>query len=137
MRTTKGRIVTLLLALCVLLTAVSVIFMTGCNNSGKNERGSGATTFSFKVVHKDGSEKTFTIHTDKATLGDALVDEKLIEGEQSTYGLYVKTVDGETLDYDTDQYYWSLLIDGEYAMTGVDSTNVEEGKTYSFVAAKG
>ena len=111
--------------------------MTGCNNSGKNERGSGATTFSFKVVHKDGSEKTFTIHTDKATLGDALVDEKLIEGEQSTYGLYVKTVDGETLDYDTDQYYWSLLIDGEYAMTGVDSTNVEEGKTYSFVAAKG
>ena len=45
----------------------------------------------------------------------------LIEGEDSEYGLFVKTVDGITANED-NQEWWSLTIDGEMAMTGVDST---------------
>ena len=74
----------------------------------------------------------FQIHTDKTTVGDALVELGLIEGEESEYGLYVKTVNGVTVDYDTDGKYWAFYVDGAYAQTGADSTEVTAGATYTF-----
>ena len=58
----------------------------------------------------------------------------LIAGEDSDYGLYVKTVNGVTVDYDTDGKYWAFYVDGEYAATGVDSTDITAGATYTFKA---
>ena len=49
----------------------------------------------------------------------------------------VETVCGETLDYNTDHMYWAFYIDGEYAMTGVDSTPAENGRTYRLEATAG
>ena len=43
-----------------------------------------------------------------------------------------KTVNGMTADYDKDGVYWAFYIDGEYAMTGVDATNITEGAQYAF-----
>ena len=99
--------------------------------------GEGQTTFGFTVTHKDGKQKQFEVATDKKTVGEALLDAELISGDAGDYGLYVKTVDGETLDFETDGYYWSFLIAGEYAQTGVDMTDIEDGKTYEFKAEKG
>ena len=101
-----------------------------------NVLGVGATVFDFVVVDKDGKETKFEIHTDKKTVGEALLELKLIEGEAGAYGLYVKKVNGITADYDVDQTYWAFYINGEMAMTGVDSTNVEAGATYSFKVEK-
>ena len=60
----------------------------------------------------------------------------LIAGDESEYGLYVKQVNGITADYDVDQTYWAFYINGEMAMTGVDTTDVEAGATYSFKVEK-
>ena len=98
------------------------------------EVGEGATKFDFVVVSLDGTEKKFLVSTDKTTVGEALIDANLIAGEESAYGLYVKTVDGTTLDYDKDGKYWAFYIDGEYAMTGVDATDIEAGRVYTFKA---
>ena len=98
--------------------------------------GEGTTVFSFIVVDGEGEEATFEIHTDKATVGEALLELELIEGEEGAYGLYVKTVNGITADYDVDQTYWGFYINGEMAMTGVDATEVEAGATYSFKVEK-
>lgn len=96
----------------------------------------GTLSFTLEVVDGDGNTTNFTINTTKATVGEALLDEGLIEGEESEYGLYVKTVNGVTADYDVDQTYWAFYIDGEYASTGVDQTNVVDGSTYSFKVEK-
>ena len=98
--------------------------------------GEGQTVFSFHVTDADGNETNFEIHTDKETVGDALLELDLIAGEDSEYGLYVKTVNGITADYDKDQTYWAFYVNGEYAQTGVDSTNVTAGDTYSFKVEK-
>lgn len=98
--------------------------------------GEGETMFLFTVVDKDGNETNFEIHTDKEIVGEALLDLELIAGDDGEFGLYVKTVNGITADYDVDQTYWAFYVDGEYAMTGVDATNIEEGKTYSFKVEK-
>lgn len=98
--------------------------------------GEGQTVFTFNVTDADGNETNFEIHTDKETVGDALLELDLIAGEDSEYGLYVKTVNGITADYDKDQTYWAFYVNGEYAQTGVDSTNVTAGDTYSFKVEK-
>ena len=101
-----------------------------------NKLGEGKTQFNFTVVDKDGKETAFDIHTDKTTVGDALLELGLIAGEEGAYGLYVKQVNGITADYDVDQTYWAFYVNGEYAMTGVDATNVEDGASYSFKVEK-
>lgn len=98
--------------------------------------GEGATEFTLEVIDGEGNATYFAVNTDAKTVGEALVDCKLIEGEDSEYGLYVKTVNGITADYDVDQTYWAFYINGEYAMTGVDSTEVVEDCTYSFKVEK-
>ena len=99
------------------------------------EFGSGSKTV---VVEVKAEEQlvTFTIQTDKDTVGAALLEHGLIAGEESQYGLYVKAVNGITADYDVDQSYWAFYINGEYAMTGVDSTEITEGAKYRFEYTK-
>lgn len=96
--------------------------------------GEGETEFSFTATLLDGTEKTYTVKTDKTIVGDALVDAGLISGTEGDFGLYVDTVCGEYHKWEDDGKYWAFYIDGEYAMTGVDMTNIEEGKSYSFKA---
>lgn len=99
-------------------------------------KGEGATVFYFHVVDKDGGETKFEIHTDKTTVGEALLELGLIEGEEGPYGLYVKKVNGITADYDVDGTYWSFYVGDEYGMTGVDMTTIEFGATYAFKVSK-
>ena len=98
------------------------------------ELGEGAKSFPFEVTDVDGSTKYYTVHTDAETVGEALVALGLIAGEDSEFGLYVKTVNGVTVDYDQDGKYWAFYVDGEYAATGVDSTDITAGATYTFKA---
>lgn len=140
--------------LCMLLIVAMAFTTVGCgtkdnddNNQPSTEAqgqleneskvlGEGQTKFSFIVVDKDGNETSFEIHTDKTTVGDALLELELIAGDAGDFGLYVKTVNGITADYDVDQTYWAFYVNGEYAMTGVDSTTIEDGASYSFKVEK-
>ncbi len=122
------------LILCVVLIAAMALFAAGCGDSNDNVLGKGDTGFTFTVTDPSGKESTYEILTDEDIVGDALTGLGLISGEEGDYGLYVKTVDGTTLDYETDGKYWAFYVNGEYAMTGVDTTEIVEGATYSFVA---
>ncbi|MBQ9120161.1 MAG: DUF4430 domain-containing protein [Lachnospiraceae bacterium] len=110
---------------------------TGVSDSQETQVvGEGKTKFLFNVVDKDGNETKYEIHTEKEMVGDALLELELIEGDQGAYGLYVKKVNGITADYDTDKTYWAFYVNGEYASSGVDTTKIEEGKTYTFKVEK-
>lgn len=151
--------------LCMMLIVAMALGTVGCNTKQQEEKvtesvtqevadnnqsvteeenvegevqavGEGQTKFLFTVVDKDGNETNFEVHTDKETVGEALLDLELIAGEDSEYGLFVKEVNGITADYDVDQTYWAFYVDGEYAMSGVDTTVIEEGKAYAFKVEK-
>ena len=98
--------------------------------------GQGATAFAFVIVDKEGNETAITVKTDKKMVGEALLDEKIVEGEMGDYGLYVKKINGIEADYNVDQTYWAFYIDGEYAMTGVDVTEIAPGVTYMMKVEK-
>lgn len=99
--------------------------------------GEGKKSFDFTVKDADGNEKAYVIKTNAETVGEALLELGLIEGEEGPYGLYVKSVCGKRYDYDEDGKYWAFFIDGEYAMTGADATEIEDGKIYSFQSVEG
>lgn len=98
--------------------------------------GEGSKQFNFGVYDLDGAETWFEIHTDDDTVGAALLELGLIEGDEGPYGLYVKTVNGITADYDKDKVYWAFYVNDDYAASGVDTTEIEEGAVYSFRLAK-
>lgn len=86
----------------------------------------GAKAVAVEVVHGDGSTKEFTCHTDAEYLGEVLVSEGLAEGEDSAYGLFITTVDGETAQ-DSLRQWWCITKGGERVETGVDTTPINHG----------
>ncbi len=98
------------------------------------EVGEGQTIFNFTVVDADGNTKHYKVSTDKKTVGEALLEVELIDGEEGPYGLYVKTVDGKSYDYTRDGKYWAFYANGELSPTGVDMTDIKEGESYAFKA---
>ena len=96
----------------------------------------GDKTVTVKVVHADQSEKEFTYETDDEYLGELLTEEGLVEGETSEYGMYITKVDGEQAVFETDNAYWALYENGEYASTGVDQTVLDNGDEFSLVTPR-
>ncbi len=136
------------LIVCIVLVAAIALFTTACNGNkdegtteapdtsnsqvADTELGQGDTKFTFIVTDADGKDTTFQIKTDKKTVGEALMELNLIEGEEGPYGIYVKTVNGVTYDYDKDKKYWAFYEGDAYGAQGAELTEIVDGATYSF-----
>ena len=134
----------LTLILIALLTLFSLVACADVDKTGAwetatydrdTELGEGAKTVIVKVIAEE-QELTFTIHTDKQTLADALLEHKLVDGEDGPYGLYIKKVNGIVADYDTDQTYWSLSKSGTDMMVGADGAEIADGEQYELTRKK-
>ncbi len=141
---------------CIVLIAAMALVTCGCTKAPSKDGsaatvetpqqpglengktyGQGATAFPLTVTHADGTSISVTIATDKTVVGEALQALGILAGEEGPYGLYIKTVDRETLDYNTHGMYWSFYVNDAYAMTGVDQTTIEPGVSYALKAEKG
>lgn len=94
-----------------------------------------AANFTVIVVHKDGTEKTFTYGTNEEYLGPVLVAEGLLE-EPATPGFY-DTVDGEKADWSAEQSYWAFYVGEDYASKGLDETPIHDGDTFKLIYTVG
>lgn len=129
--------------LSMVLVVAMALCMTACNSNNDNQVNDQQQqeqqvekTFTFVSVDAEGKETKTEVSTGKKTVGEALVEEGLVAGEDGQYGLMVTTVNGVTVDYEKDGAYWAFYIDGEYAQTGVDATDVVDGSTYMFKVEK-
>lgn len=126
----KNKKILIIAAVVLLLIAGALLLIEGSKKPVPIE---GSKTITVTVIQEGVEDKVFTIHTDAEFLRGALEQEKLIEGTESQYGLYVTTVDGVTVDESLRQ--WWCLNDGEGNMldTGVDSTPIADGDAFQFV----
>lgn len=133
--------------LALFLSALMLLSLVGCGGNAGQPAGNkviedGATigegdkSFVTEVVDADGNTVKFTVQTNEKTVGEALQKLGVIDGEEGDYGLYIKTVNGITADYNKDGVYWAFYVDGEYAMTGADMTDVVDGTVYTFRVEK-
>ena len=140
-----------LLSLVLAFVLTAALALTGCSgkpaettspietpdSTGSSDftiLGEGEKSFELTIVDKEGVTHPYMIHTDAEMVGQALLELGLIEGEEGPYGLYIKSVLGQVLDYETDGMYWSFYVGTEYAMTGVDLTPIIEGEHYQLKA---
>ena len=142
----KNNSIKKLLALVLVFVLTAAAALTGCGttpaettappaeNLDVTVLGEGSKTLDLTIVDKEGVSHLYQIHTDEEMVGFALIKHELIEGEEGPYGMYIKSVLGQTLDYETDGMYWSFYVDGEYALTGVDQTHITGGSSYMLKA---
>lgn len=117
-----------LLVLVLLIAAAAAAYLLN-----KPEPGEGTKSITVEVIHGDGSAKTFDYTTDKEYLGELLLEEGLIAGEEGQFGLYIKVVDGEQAIYEEDAAYWALYQGGDYAQQGIDLTPINDGDSFKLV----
>ena len=118
-----------LVAIAAIFAIVYFNFIPKGNNFDK--------TITVEVVYGDASSEEFIIETNEEFLRNALEQEDLVKGDESEYGLYIKEVNGVSADYNTDGAYWGLSKDGEYLMTGIDTTAIADGEHYEITYTVG
>lgn len=121
----------LIIAVVALVAVIAI--MAGVFVATRPDTVAGGKDITVTVIHKDGTQKVFEYATDAEYLGEVIVSEGLVNGQDGPYGLYFDTVDGETADWNVDQSYWSILIGEEYATVGADGIVLTDGGEYSLV----
>ena len=91
----------------------------------------GAKEITVNVDHLAGEDTSFTFTTQAEYLRQALEEQELAAGEESEYGLWVQTVDGETAD-ESKQEWWGYDINSVQAEYGVDSQPIADGDVILF-----
>ena len=122
----------MIVAVCLLVVAVALLLWCFIMPEGGGE----TRTIVVQVIHSDSSTRDFTLKTEAANLGEALVEGGVVEDNQQIYGLYILTADGETVD-ESRQEWWMLTKDGEMLNTGADSTPIANGEHYELTFTVG
>lgn len=128
----------------LLIVALLTLTLFGCGKPSPWEHatctestafGSGEHTLTVTVTAEDKSV-VLTVYTDADNVKDALLEHDLIDGEQQAIGYLMSTVIGMRADYELDGAYWAFCQNGEFMMTGIDSTPIEGDAAYEFVYTK-
>lgn len=122
-------------SLVCILSVVLLLMLSACQTSD-SEKKEGSKTVTLSVIHGDGSQKDFEMKTDEEFLEGALVAEKLVEGNESSMGLFITTVDGEKAD-DSKQEWWCLTKGGEMWNYGAAATEISDGDKFEFTLTEG
>ncbi len=141
MKQTTKRIITLLLCAMVIFsfasckdentpeTPESPLWSTALYTED-TEFGEGAKLLEIKVTANEKSI-VFTLRSDAETVGEALVENGLVEGSDGPFGIYISHVNGIKAVYEEDGAYWGFLDrDGNLMSTGVDMTSFADGDVY-------
>ena len=126
-----------IIAVIVFVVLVAAAALVWYFNNPTADANSGDKTVSVSVVHGDGAKKDFEIKTNEEFLRGALEQEKLIEGDDGEYGLYIMSVDGETADESIQQWWCVNDAEGNMLPTSVDQTAIQDGDIYEIVLKTG
>ncbi|MDD6275596.1 MAG: hypothetical protein PUB20_02065 [Clostridia bacterium] len=134
MKNKKSIIIAIIAAIAVIAAGLGLYFHF------KPESSSGGNKAVTIEIVADGRTSTEKYKTSADNLGAVLVEEKIVENNQSEYGLYIQTVyiDGQprTCD-DSKQEWWCITKGGETVMTGADLTPIADGDQFELTLKEG
>lgn len=125
----KTRIAGILLCICMI--AVGYLSMKNEPQTTAGEKRIGVM-----VVYSETKDDFFYYETDAEYLGEVLLENALVEGNESQYGLFITTVNGVTAD-EGRQEWWCLTKGGEQLNTGIDTTPIADGDTFELTLTEG
>ena len=122
--------------LLLILVAVLAAVLSGAWLLLRETTVQGEKSVTVTVLHRSGTERSFSLTTEQEYLGGALTEAGLVSGRQTEYGLYILTVDGETAD-ESKQQWWGYTVNGTDAAYGVDGQPIRDGDTVAFTLHEG
>lgn len=120
----------------LLTLTVVVAILLSINTLSRPSTKTGAKTLNVSVVHRDGGISKFNIKTDAEYLSAALLENNIVEDNQTEWGLYILTADGETVD-ETKKEWWCITKNGERILTGASETVISNGDTFELTFTVG
>lgn len=121
----------------IIIAAIALVLvagiMLGVYFATRPQPEEGSKSITVTVVHKDGSKKDFPVKTDAEYLAQVLVDEGIVEDNQSEFGLYILVADGEYADYNADGGWWAVYEGDTQASVGASELPIKDGGTYKLV----
>ena len=123
------------------IMVLTVFTLAGCSSNVPENPDNGSIvsadsqekSVTFKIIFEDGSEKSLSLKTQKATLAEALVEAEIIE--YSADGFYT-TIDGVTADYGKDGSWWCITKNGEMTNYGLNDLKIADGESYEATYTK-
>lgn len=113
-----------------LVLAVIGIIMGFIYNSTREEAIDGEKAITLQIMsERDSYSFEQEYKTDEQYLGDFLEKEGIIGFDSTEYGRYITSVQGYESSNE-DQSWWSIYVNGESAVTGVDEIILEDGSVY-------
>ena len=119
------------IVLVVVLAAAGLLYM-----KFKPGTTAGDKEITVKVSALENGEESFTYQTDAEDLGEVLTANKLIEGEDGQYGLFITTANGVKAD-DSKQQWWCITKGGEQVNTSADQTPIQDGDQFELTLTEG
>ena len=108
----------------------------GATIVAEKEVGEGEKTITLTVVNGANEATVYTVHTDAEFLRGAIEPHGLVAGTESTFGMWVTTVDGILAD-ESKQQWWKLYDGTEQSNYGVDTLAIKDGGSYTYVLTVG
>lgn len=101
---------------------------------------SGSKNVTLAVVDDQGGRTEYSCKTDAEYLQELMTeleaDGLTFDGEDSSYGLMIDTVNGVRADYEADGAYWYFYVNGEACMNGISTEPVHDGDAFEIVYTK-
>ena len=126
----KGTLVALAVLAVVLMAVLAVYYVN------RPAAVPGGKSIVVQVIHGDGSTKEFPLRTEKEFLSEALLEGGIVEDNQTEFGLFIVTADGETAD-EAKQEWWSISKDGIPLQLGADAQPIADGEQYELTLTVG
>lgn len=131
MKNKKGLIISIAAVVAVIAVFLVVYF------TQKPQVHEGTKAYTLEVIDDQGVKKIYTGKTDAENL-HGLMDEVAeknsdfsFSGSDGAYGFFIETVNDITPDYAKDGAYWSIYVNDEYGMYGVDEQTVTDGDIFT------
>lgn len=133
----SNNILKFLYTLGLIIVIVGIMLaMTTIYEKNKTHPVKGSKEITVEVKIPDEDNQNFVIHTDADYLRQALEEENLIKGEDSTYGFFITEVNGHTAN-NSKQEWWCITKGGKEVTTGVDEIAISDGDQYELTLTVG
>lgn len=126
----QKKLIAALVGLVVLIGVLLTVYFVNKPTPTKGDK-----TITVSVVTSDDTQ-SFTYSTNREYLADVLLDEKLVEGSETEYGLFITTVNGVAAD-DSNMEWWCITKDGEMLQTGASDTPINDGDKFEITLTIG
>lgn len=129
----KKQKITLVSVFAVIVAIIAVVAVV-LNHKDTQE---GMKTFTVEIVsERDNYNETTECKSDAEFLGEFLRTFEGCEYNETEYGIYITGFNGMKEDLD-NQYWWSVSVNGESALTGADQVPLMDGDVYNFTLVQG